>query len=78
MASPPSTAAAQVRKSTIGQRKATPKKGLGGKGMGATRVKANFNEIESAAIKADKDKEESIKAHAAMEAKNAEDAERQL
>ena len=51
---------------------------LGGKGMGATRVKANFSDIESAAQRADKEKEENIKAAAAMEAKNAEDAEKQL
>ena len=51
---------------------------LGGKGMGATRVKANFSDIESAAQRADKEKEANIKAAAAMEAKNAEDAEKQL
>ena len=51
---------------------------LGGKGMGATRVKANFNDIESAAQQADKDREDSIKAHAAMEAKTAEEQERQM
>ncbi|XP_067951508.1 ADP-ribosylation factor GTPase-activating protein 2-like [Watersipora subatra] len=69
---------AEPRKSTIGQRKPPAKKGLGGKGMGATRLKANFSDIETAALKADKDKEESIRNHAAMEAKNIEDAERQL
>ena len=46
--------------------------------MGATRVKANFNDIESAAQQADKDREDSIKAHAAMEAKTAEEQERQM
>ena len=46
--------------------------------MGATRVKANFSDIESATQRADKEKEENIKAAAAMEAKNAEDAEKQL
>ena len=46
--------------------------------MGATRVKANFSDIESAAQRADKEKEENINAAAALEAKNAEDAEKQL
>jgi len=44
------------RKATIGQRKPQPKKGLGGKklgGMGATKVKKDFAEIEREAEMAD-------------------------
>lgn len=46
--------------------------------MGATRVKANFNDIESAALKADKDKEEAVKNMALQEAKSAEEQEKQM
>lgn len=46
--------------------------------MGAMRVKANFADIESAAQRADKDKEEAVKAMAVQEAKSAEEQEKQL
>lgn len=46
--------------------------------MGATRVKANFGDIESAAQKADKEREEAVKNMAAQEAKSAEEHDKQM
>ncbi|XP_070189368.1 ADP-ribosylation factor GTPase-activating protein 2-like isoform X4 [Littorina saxatilis] len=74
----PTQAASQMepRKTLIGAKKAPA--GKKGKGFGAQRVKANFNEIENRAVKADKDREEYAKNVAIEEAKTQEDQDKQM
>ncbi|KAL8569346.1 hypothetical protein ACOMHN_014030 [Nucella lapillus] len=66
----------EPRKTLIGAKKAPA--GKKGKGMGAQRVKANFTEIESRALQADKDKEEFAKNQAIQEARSQEEQDRQM
>jgi len=49
-----------------------------GKGMGATRVKANFSDIESQALRADQEKEQQIKNMAVQQEQDAEDEAKRM
>ncbi|XP_030849936.1 ADP-ribosylation factor GTPase-activating protein 2 [Strongylocentrotus purpuratus] len=75
----PSQVKVEPRKPTIGQRKpASAKKGLGvkkSKGLGAQKVKANFDDIESQALQQDKMREESAKMMELQKTKTKEDEE---
>ncbi|PVD27924.1 hypothetical protein C0Q70_10499 [Pomacea canaliculata] len=74
----PSQAAAQIepRKTIIGAKK--PAAAKKGKGLGAQKVKANFNEIETRAQQLDKEREEYAKNQAIHEARTQEEREKQM
>ncbi|XP_063971176.1 ADP-ribosylation factor GTPase-activating protein 2-like isoform X1 [Lytechinus pictus] len=78
----PSQVKVEPRKPTIGQRKpASAKKGLGvrkGKGLGAQKVKANFDDIESQAQQQDKMREENAKMVELQKAKTKEEEEARM
>ncbi|GFO40215.1 ADP-ribosylation factor GTPase-activating protein 2 [Plakobranchus ocellatus] len=69
-------AQAEPRKAIIGGKKAPAAKK--GRGLGAQRVKKNFNEIESRAQQIDKEREELEKNLAIEQAKTKEDQEKQM